>query len=174
MYISLQIMCPRLPRVNHHTEQNAWVTWVGGEGSEAGCYTVLIHNFKINILCHRTLCTLTGLNVKYKFIGVQRTLRMVCLHCCFGPSEWSEEIHRKPFVTQKTRPTWCRLPACRWHNHSLENQNYTNWVVLLFTNEQWPPGTIFILNCSMWYVTVLMKQINSDTTHTNCTNYLNN
>ena len=109
MYISIQIICPSLPRVNRDMEQNGGVTWAGGEGSEAGCYAVLINNLNMNTLCHRKFCTLTGLNSKDKFIGEQRTVCMVCLHCCFGPSGWSEEIQEKTFVTQKTRPTWCRL-----------------------------------------------------------------
>jgi hypothetical protein len=170
MFISLQIMCPRLPRVNRDLEQNAGVTWAGGEGSEADCYTVLIHNLNINTLCHRKICPLSGLNDKGRFIGEHYTVCMVCLHCCFFPYGWSEEIHGKQFVTHKTRPTWCRLPACRWRNHSMENQNYTNWVVLLCTNEHWLPGTVFVPNCNMWYRTVVMRQINCDITHTNCTN----
>ena len=147
-------------------EQNAGVIWAVGEGSEADCYAVLINNLNMNTLCHRKFCTLTGLNDKDKFIGEPRTVFTVCLHCCFGPSGCSEEIHGKTFVTQKTRPTWCRLSSCRWLNLNLENQNYTNWVVLLCTNEHWLPGTAFILNCRVWYITVLARQINCDTTHT--------
>ena len=149
MYVSLQIMCPRVPRVNRYMQQNAGVTSAGGEGSEANWYTVLIHNFNINTLCQRKLCTLTGLNDKDRFIDEQCAVCMNCPHCCFGPSGWAEEIHGNPFVTRKTHPTWCRLPACRWINHSLGNQIYTNWVVLLCTNEHWLPGTFFILNCSL-------------------------
>jgi hypothetical protein len=52
-----------------------------GEGSEADCYTALINNLNMNTLCHREFCTLTGLNDKDKFIGEQRTVCMVCLHC---------------------------------------------------------------------------------------------
>ena len=90
MYISFQIMCPRVPRVNRDMEQNAGAACTDGEGSEADCYTVLIHNLSINTLCHRKFCTLTGLNDRDKFIGEQRTVCMVCLYCCLGPSEWSE------------------------------------------------------------------------------------
>jgi hypothetical protein len=48
IYISLQIMYPCVPRVNRDMEQNAGVTYAGGEGSEADCYTELIHNLNIN------------------------------------------------------------------------------------------------------------------------------
>jgi len=126
MYISLQIRCLRVPGVSRDMEQNTGVTWAGGEGSEADCYTVLVHNLNINTLCRRKSWTLTGLNDKERFIVEQCTVCTVCLHCCFGPSGWSEDIHGKAFVTQKTRPTWYRLPACRWRNHSLEIQNYPN------------------------------------------------
>jgi hypothetical protein len=154
MYISLQIMCPRVPRVNRDMLQNAGVIWAGGEVSEADCYTVFIHNLNTKTLCHRKFCTLNGLNDKGRFIGEQSTVCMVCLHCCFGPSGLSEEIHGNLFVTFKKRPTWCRLPAGRWRNLSWENQNYTNWVVLLCTNEHSLAGTVFILNCCMRYLTL--------------------
>ena len=100
MYITLQIICPRVPRVNRDMEQNAGGTLAGEEVSEGDCYTALIHNLNINILCHRKFCTLTGLNDKERFIGEQCTVRMVRLRCCFGPSGWAEEIHGNPFVTQ--------------------------------------------------------------------------
>jgi len=46
MYISLQIMCPSVPRVNRDMQQKAGVTCADGEGSEADCYTVLTNNLK--------------------------------------------------------------------------------------------------------------------------------
>jgi hypothetical protein len=104
-------MCHRVPRVNRDMEQNAEVTRVGGEGSEADCCRVLIHNLKINTLCHRKFFALTGLNDKGRCIGEQYTVFMVCLHCCFGPCGWSEEMHGKRFVTQMMRPSWRRMPA---------------------------------------------------------------
>ena len=57
-------MFPRVPRVNHDMKQNAGVTCADGEGSEADCYTVLIHNLCINSLWHTKFCTLTALNDK--------------------------------------------------------------------------------------------------------------
>ena len=57
-------MFPRVPRVNHDMKQNAGITCADGEGSEADCYTVLIHNLYINTLWHMKFCILTGLKDK--------------------------------------------------------------------------------------------------------------
>jgi hypothetical protein len=58
----------------------------------------------------------------------------------------------------------------QWRHHSVAAESYTTSVVLLCTGENWPSGTVFILNSTVRFITVWIWQIDSDSTQNEWTN----